>query len=161
MWTLVAVLLPALGLPCLLAVASGPGLPRLTAPAQWPPELWSIAITGGAATLAGVLDWWFHRMGGRRVPCAERRMELCALALGAVLFALLVVASVSERRGWLLAPIVAAALATAALVRLDERRFHRACGRYETWLHRLLVGGNGLAFLAWVHWCFARGALHG
>jgi hypothetical protein len=38
----------------------------------------------------------------------------------------------------------------------DEFVFHRRCGRFETFTHRLLTCGNGLAFLAWTHWCFVR-----
>ena len=79
-----------------------------------------------------------------------------ALALGVPLFTLLAAASVMSKPAHLLVPIVAIALAMAGLIVFDETRFHRACGRYETLLHRLLVGGNGVAFLAWVHWCFTR-----
>jgi hypothetical protein len=44
----------------------------------------------------------------------------------------------------------------------DEFVFHRKrCGRYETMLHRLLVFGNGIAWLAWMHWCFVRERIHG
>jgi len=156
MWTLAAVLFPALLLPLLLGVAQGP-LPRLGQPATWPLELWCVAVAGTVATFAGVLDWRFHRRGGRRIARAEHRAELLALSLGAVLFALLAAASVCERSGSLMVPVVAVALATAGLIVFDETRFHRACGRYETCLHRLLVGGNGIAFLAWFHWCFAGG----
>jgi hypothetical protein len=38
----------------------------------------------------------------------------------------------------------------------DEFVFHRRCRRFETFTHRLLTCGNGLAFLAWSHWCFVR-----
>ena len=41
----------------------------------------------------------------------------------------------------------------------DEFVFHRrACGLYETILHRVLVLGNGTALLVWMHWCFVREA---
>jgi hypothetical protein len=88
-------------------------------------------------------------------------MESAALLCGVALFVLLCAASVVAWRWRLLAPIAALALLIGWLVRLDERRFHRACGRYETRLHRLLVGGNGLAFLGWLHWCFGRELLLG
>ena len=40
----------------------------------------------------------------------------------------------------------------------DEFVFHRRCGPFERVTHRLLTFGNGLAFLAWAHWCFVRQA---
>ena len=49
---------------------------------------------------------------------------------------------------------------TVVLICYDEFLFHRRCGRFETLMHRLLTFGNGLAFLAWVHWCFVRGVGH-
>jgi len=158
MTTLIAVLLPAVLMPALLVLAGDrPELPRLFALSTWPVELWILAIGGTTATVAGVLDWSFHRRGARPIPHAEHRAELMALALGVPLFALLVFASTIERPSALLVPIVGVALVIAGLIVFDETRFHRACGRYETALHRLLVGGNGIAFLAWMHWCFTRG----
>ncbi len=159
MSTLIAVLLPAVLMPVLLLVAGErPGLPRLFELSTWPTELWILAAAGAVATVAGVLDWAFHRGGGRVIPRAEHRAELWALALGVPLFALLAVASVARDPGPMLVPIIAVALAMAGLIVFDETRFHRACGRYETLLHRLLVSGNGVAFLAWLHWCYSRGA---
>ena len=157
MSTLIAVLLPALAMPVMLLLAGDlPGLPRLFELSTWPPELWILAVSGAIATTAGVLDWRFHRTGGRRVPAAEHRAEFMALALGVPLFALLSAASLRDDPGALLVPIIAVALVMAGLITFDETRFHRACGRYETLLHRGLVAGNGVAFLAWLHWCFAR-----
>ena len=149
-------LFPAVALPLLLAVADRPHLPRLAALAAWPVELCVLALAGTVATAAGVLDWRFHRWGGRAISRAERRAELAALALGGVLFALLVAASLCDPRPALLLLITIVALGVAGLIAFDEQRFHRRCGRYERALHRLLVGGNGLAFLAWSHWCLAR-----
>jgi drug/metabolite transporter (DMT)-like permease len=161
MWTLFALLAPALALGVLLALAPALGLgahvPSLAAPQSWPTELWILAISGTAATAAGLLDWRFHRRGGRPVGREEHRAELLALALGIPLFALLAVASVARDPAPLLAPIVALALVMAAAIAYDETRFHRACKRYETALHRVLVGGNGIAFLAWLNWCYAGG----
>ena len=161
MATLACVLFPAIALPLLLL--AGPSVsahvPRLWELRAWPPELWVAAVAGTFATAAGVLDWRFHRGGGRRIARAEHAAELWALALGVPLFLLLGAASVLERRAFLLVPTVAVALVVAGLIVFDETRFHRACGRYETSLHRVLVGGNGIAFLAWFHWCFA-GAAH-
>jgi hypothetical protein len=161
MRALAAVLSPALAMPLLLWLAPAAwSLPRPTALASWPAAFWVMAISGTIATVAGVLDWRFHRRGGRRIARAERRAELSALALGAPLFALLALASGPLPLSRVLLPIVAVALAMSGLIVFDEVRFHRGCGRYETLLHRLLVGGNGIAFLAWLGWCAGRAAGH-
>jgi len=160
--SLLALLFPALALPLALCCPGDRSpLPHLLAPAAWPLELWVLAASGCVATLGGVLDWRYHQGGGRRIPAAEHRTELRALLLGVPLFALLVAASVIPAPQPLLLPIVVLALVMAGLVVHDETRFHRGCTRYETLLHRLLVGGNGIAFLAWLHWCFCRGGLGG
>ncbi|MFN9756451.1 MAG: hypothetical protein ACK58X_08570 [Planctomycetota bacterium] len=76
--------------------------------------------------------------------------------MGAPLFALLTAASLAgDARPWLL-PTMVVAMAMTALIMFDETRFHRACGRYETALHRLLVFGNGFAFACWFGWCSCR-----
>ena len=159
MATLLALLLPPTAMALLLGLAGTLALPahlpQLLAPLEWPAELWVLVLGGSAATAAGLLDWRFHRHGSRRISRAEHRAELCALALGAPLFALLAAASVVRDPAPLLLPIVVVALAMAAAIAFDEARFHRSCSRYETALHRVLVGGNGIAFLAWLHWCYA------
>lgn len=159
--TLLALLLPALAMPLLLVLApTGSPLPALD-PRSWPAAFVVMAVAGAVATGAGVLDWRFHRLGGRRLAAAERRAELAALALGAPLFVLLTTASLArDPRPWLL-PAVLVALAMTALIAFDETRFHRACGRYETLLHRLLVFGNGVAFACWFGWCCGREVVHG
>jgi len=131
-------------------------LPRLTSPASWPIAFWIMAIAGTLATGAGLLDWRFHQVGGRKIAPAERRAELWALSLGAPLFVLLSLASGPLALRTVLVPIVVVALAMTALIMFDEVRFHRACSRYEMLLHRFLVGGNGVAFLAWLAWCAQR-----
>ena len=156
MITLFAVLFPAVALPILLLCTH-----RLVEVAASPVHFWLVVVAGTFATVGGVLDWRFHRCGGRRVAPAERRAEALALLLGIPLFALLACASGVVQPGLLLLPIVAVALAMTAAIAHDETRFHRACGTYETALHRLLVGGNGIAFLTWLHWCFAREFAHG
>jgi hypothetical protein len=160
--SLVALLTPALALPLLLWLAPGAwALPDPASPSSWPASFWVMALAGTTATLAGLLDWRFHRNGGRRIAAAERRAELIALALGLPLFVLLALTSGPVPLRTLLVPIVAVALAMTALIVFDEVRFHRACGRYETLLHRFLVGGNGIAFLAWLAWCAGREVGHG
>lgn len=157
MLSLAAVLAPALAMPLLLCLAPRTwALPALISPLNWPVPFWIMAASGAVATGAGVLDWRFHRGGGRRVPPAEHRAELMALALGIPLFALLALASGPVPLRIVLVPIVAVALGMTGLIVFDEVRFHRACGGYETLLHRVLVGGNGIAFMAWLAWCAQR-----
>jgi hypothetical protein len=124
----------------------------------YPWELWAIAACGTAATLGGVLDWWFHRSGETMVGQREHRAHLLALAGGGVpLFALMAAASVSPRPARFLVPVLVVLISTVVMICYDEFVFHRRCGRFETFAHRLLTCGNGLAFLAWAHWCFVRG----
>jgi hypothetical protein len=115
------------------------------------------------ATAAGAADWRFHRSGKTAIGRPEHRSELLALAGGGLpLFALMAAASVLPRPHVLLIPVLVVVLFTVVMICYDEFVFHRKrCGAYETLLHRLLVFGNGVAWLAWVHWCFVREATHG
>ena len=66
------------------------------------------------------------------------------------------IASLIDRPADLLIPIIVALLTTTVLICYDEFAFHvRRCKPFETRLHRMLVFGNGLAFLCWMHWLFA------
>ena len=136
----------------------------IAAAGRWPWELWCIAVAGTTATAGGVADWAYHRWGvGCVVAAAERRCELMAMALGGgTLFVLMAAASVSARPlDWLL-PAVAVVVATTVMICYDEFIFHRKrCRRLETVLHRVLVLGQGAAWMAWAHWCFVRGGNHG
>jgi hypothetical protein len=71
-------------------------------------------------------------------------------------------ASVMNQPRVLLLPILLVVLFTASAICYDEFVYHRKrCGVYETLLHRLLVFGNGIAWLVWMHWSFVRGYAHG
>jgi hypothetical protein len=131
----------------------------LRRPSEIPWELALIAVSGLIATAGGLIDWRFHRREHERVGPKERRSELIALAFGGLpLFLLMSAASVMDHPQALLIPIVVTALFTVACICYDEFVFHRArCGPYETALHRMLVFGNGIAWLSWMHWCFVRG----
>jgi hypothetical protein len=123
----------------------------------YPWELWAIAVCGTAATLGGVLDWRFHRSGETVVGRREHRAHLLALAAGGMpLFALMAAASISPRPARFLLPVLVVLIYTVVMICYDEFVFHLRCGRFETITHRLLTCGNGLAFLAWAHWCFVR-----
>jgi len=130
----------------------------LTEISTFPWELWVIAVGGIIATCGGILDWRFHRREGVKIGPHERHCEFIALAVGGVpLFILMAFASLSSRPYLFLIPIVIVALYTAVLICYDEFVFHRnRCGSGETLLHRMLVFGNGTAWLAWMHWCFVR-----
>jgi hypothetical protein len=133
----------------------------LRRPSDYPWELWSIGVCGSVATVAGAVDWWIHRSGTTVVGRREHRAHVAALGFGGVpLFVLMAVASVVPRPLTLLLPTMVVLVATVAMVCYDEFLFHRRCGRVETLTHRLLTFGNGLAFLAWAHWCFVRGSGH-
>ena len=160
---LLAMLAPAALFPlCLWLVSDRPRFAWLAAPADWPWELWAVGLCGSLATLGGVLDWRHHRSGHTSVGRAEHRAHVLALAAGGLpLFAFMCGASLSERPSLWLIPILIAVLWTTALICHDEFRFHRRCGAWETLTHRLLVFGNGLAWLAWTHWVFVRPSLVG
>jgi hypothetical protein len=130
---------------------------------DYPCEFWLIAVCGIIATAAGVADWAYHRSGKTTIGAPEHHSELVALAGGGLpLFALMAAASVLDRPGWLLIPVIVCVLFTTAMICYDEFVFHRKrCGWYETVLHRLLVFGNGIAWLAWLNWCFVRGGMNG
>jgi hypothetical protein len=147
----------------LFLLRSHPRLVWLSEPAAYPWELWVIAGCGSIATLAGVGDWIYHRSGRTVVGHKEHQSELAALAAGGVpLFGLMAIASFLRRPVVLLIPVMVVVLFTTVLICYDEFVFHRKrCGPAETVLHRLLVLGNGAAWLAWSHWCFVREWLDG
>jgi hypothetical protein len=163
-WALLALFVPGIlfGLG-LLAVRGHPRFGWLGPWTDCPWEFWAIAVCGLVATAAGVADWRYHRSGKTVIGRPEHHSELLALAGGGVpLFVLMALASVLARPAVLLLPVLVVVLFTTVAICYDEFVFHRKrCGRYETLLHRLLVFGNGLAWLAWVHWCFVRETVHG
>lgn len=161
--TLIALFVPgALFAVGLFLVRDHPRFDWLGELIRWPWELWVIALCGMTATVAGAADWVYHRSGRTFVGAAEHRSELAALACGGLpLFVLMAAASLLSRPVVLLVPVLVVVLFTTVLICYDEFVYHRKrCGRYETILHRTLVFGNGLAWLAWAHWCFVRELAH-
>lgn len=132
----------------------------IASPAAWPWQLWLVALAGSLATTAGVLDWLYHRHAGVAIGRPERRAEMLALGLGGVpLFALMLAASASMAPHVFLVPVLVVLVLTTALVVFDEVAFHRRrCAPVENLLHRALTVGHLVAFLAWAHWVFVRGA---
>lgn len=127
---------------------------------EWPFLPWQflvMGVAGGVATLGGVLDWRYHRNPlNMKIPKKERDAEAAALGLGGVpMFGLMWGAMMHPRpTAWLL-PILVVLIYTVVAISYDEFVFHRKrCGPLENTYHRLLVGGNGVAWLAWVHFIF-------
>src|SRR5439155_20901691 len=107
--------------------------------------------------LLGGRDRRFHRRDDTGDGRREHRANLLALAGGGMpLFALMAAASISPRPACFLVPVLVVLIYTVVMICYDEFVIHRHCGRIETFTHRLLTCGNGLAFLAWAHWCFVR-----
>jgi len=159
--SLIALLVPAIGMAVALWLAhSRLGFEWLFA-GDWPWQLWVLAVCGTAATLAGIGDWLYHRLMAKcAISRKERQCELLALAGGGVpVFLMMLAASVSDRPLQWLLPVMVAVIFTTALICYDEFIFHRKrCQKLETRLHRVLVFGNGVAWLAWAHWCFVERA---
>jgi hypothetical protein len=156
---LLALLVPAVLFPLgLVALGGDARFAWLSRPADYPWEVWVVAVCGSVATLAGLADWRIHRSGTTVVGAREHRAHLAALGAGGIpLFFLMAGASLSTRPLGLLLPTLVVLILTVVLICYDEFLFHRRCGRFEVLTHRLLTFGNGLAFLAWAHWCFVRG----
>ena len=159
--SLIALLVPAAGMAAALAaVRSQPGF-EWVAGGSWPWQLWVLGIAGTAATLAGFGDWLYHRLMAKcMISRKERKCEFLALAAGGLpVFLMMLAASVSSSPLQWLLPVLVAVLFTTSLICYDEFIFHRKrCQKFETRLHRILVFGNGTAWLAWAHWCFVERA---
>src|SRR5205807_9551711 len=91
--TLLALFLPAgLFVLGLFLVRRHPRFTWLADVAEYPWELWMLAVAGLVATVGGVLDWAYHRSGRTTVGGAEHRSELLALAGGGLPLFLLMAA---------------------------------------------------------------------
>lgn len=116
-----------------------------------------LTIAGSIAALGGVLDWRFHRVElAMKISKKERDAEAYALITGGTpMFILLLLANLSESPTFYLIPILVVLIYTVALICYDEFVFHsKRCGKKETLYHRMLVFGNGIAWLAWIHLIF-------
>ena len=163
MWSLFFLLLPGTGFVFgLLNVSIRPEFHWLRIPSQYPLEFWVMALGGSIATVGGILDWRLHRQEGIVIGAKERQYERVALGAGGTpLFTLMAAASLSAYPQRFLLPVLLILLFTVVMICYDEFVFHRKrCGIYETVLHRMLVFGNGLAWLAWANWCFVRGGVY-
>jgi hypothetical protein len=127
-------------------------------PSAYPWQLWAIAFFGVIATIGGAGDWLFHKIYVTVGP-KEHHSHIFALGAGGIVFVLMAIASVLPQPAQLLIPIIITLLFTVTLICYDEFAFHiYRCTRFEDALHRMLVFGNGAAFLCWMHWLFVSGA---
>ncbi len=122
-----------------------------------PWQFWLVGFFGIVATLGGVLDWNFHRVTlDMKMSKLERDAEAAALGLGGIpMFILMWFATVSSTPNLYLIPILIVLIYTVSAICYDEFVFHRKrCGKQENLYHRMLVFGNGLAWLCWIHFIF-------
>ncbi|MFL5763110.1 MAG: hypothetical protein ACJ77K_04150 [Bacteroidia bacterium] len=116
-----------------------------------------VALAGIVATTGGVLDWKFHRDPlNLKIPKKERDAEAFALGLGGVpMFVLMWFAMMSSKPSWFLVPIIVVLIYTVVAICYDEFVFHiKRCTPRENFYHRMLVFGNGIAWLAWFHFIY-------
>ena len=133
---------------------------RLRLSGAFPYLPWQFLVVGAAgavATLGGILDWRYHRNPLHlKIPKKERDAEAAALGLGGVpMFLLMGLATLrGHPTAWLI-PIVVVLIYTVVAISYDEFVFHRKrCGPVENTFHRMLVFGNGTAWLAWFHFIY-------
>jgi len=122
-----------------------------------PLQFFVLAVAGLVATLGGVLDWRYHRDPLKlKLSKKERDAEAAALGLGGLpMFVLMWLATMSNKPTFWLIPIIIVLIYTVVAICYDEFVFHiHRCGKTETRYHRILVFGNGLAWLAWFHFIY-------
>lgn len=116
-----------------------------------------VGVAGTVATLGGVLDWRYHRNPLHlKIPKKERDAEAAALGLGGVpMFLLMSAATLHAKPTIWLIPIIIVLIYTVVAISYDEFVFHiKRCGPVENAYHRMLVFGNGTAWLAWFHFIY-------
>lgn len=122
-----------------------------------PLQFWILVFSGIIATLGGVKDWMFHRyVLDMKISQKERDAEAQALGLGGMpMFILMWIAMLSSNPSSYLIPILLVLIYTIVMICYDEFVFHRKrCGKTENLYHRMLVLGNGVAWLAWFHFIY-------
>lgn len=116
-----------------------------------------ITVFGIIASVGGVLDWRFHRNPlNMKIPKKERDAEALALGVGGLpMFILMWLAMMSSRPSNFLIPILIVLIYTVVGISYDEFVFHiKRCGKTENTYHRMLVFGNGIAWLSWFHFIY-------
>jgi hypothetical protein len=120
-------------------------------------EFYAIGLFGIIATAGGVLDWKFHRDKlNMKIPKKERAAEALALGAGGIpMFLLMWFAMLSANPANFLIPILIVLIYTVVEISYDEFVFHiKRCGKLENRYHRMLVFGNGFAWIAWFHFIY-------
>lgn len=118
-----------------------------------------IGLFGIVATIGGVLDWRFHRNPlNMKIPQKERDAEAKALGLGGLpMFILMWFAMMNKNPSNFLIPVLIVLIYTVVAICYDEFVFHiKRCGKIENMYHRMLVFGNGIAWLSWFHFIFCK-----
>ncbi|WP_153799145.1 hypothetical protein [Foetidibacter luteolus] len=118
-----------------------------------------VGVFGIVATAGGVLDWRFHRDPlNMKIPKKERDAEAQALGFGGIpMFLLMWCAMISAKPQNFLIPILIVLIYTVVAISYDEFVFHiKRCKRRENMYHRMLVFGNGIAWLAWFHFIYCK-----
>ncbi len=118
-----------------------------------------IIIFGTIATIGGVLDWKFHRDPLKlKISKKERDAEAKALGFGGLpMFILMWLAMFSAKPTNFLIPIITVLIYTVVAISYDEFVFHiKRCEKIETRYHRMLVFGNGIAWLSWFHFIYCQ-----
>ena len=134
--------------------------PKLGIVSKFPFVPWQfllLGVAGAIATTGGVLDWRYHRNPlNMKIPKKERDAEAAALGLGGLpMFVLMWLAMLSNTPTQYLIPILVVLIYTVTAICYDEFVFHiKRCGKTEHLYHRMLVFGNGIAWLSWVHFIF-------
>lgn len=124
---------------------------------SFPFQFYILVLCGLIATAGGVLDWRFHRDPLKlKISKKERDAEAKALGLGGLpMFILMWLAMMADKPTLFLVPIIVVLIYTVVAICYDEFVFHiNRCGKTETRYHRMLVFGNGFAWLAWFHFIF-------
>lgn len=155
--SLVLLFFPAIMFAVFLVYLSGTGGYGLRLPFGLPWQFYLIAVFGTIATVGGVLDWRYHRDPLKlRISKQEREAEAKALGIGGLpMFVLMVLATLSDKPTNYLIPIIVFLIYTVSAICYDEFVFHiKRCGKTETIFHRMLVFGNGFAWLAWIHFIY-------
>lgn len=122
-----------------------------------PWQFYAIAIFGIIGTIGGALDWKYHRNPlNMKIPPKERDAEALALGTGGLpIFILMWLATLSASPISYLIPIIIVLIYTTVAICYDEFVFHiKRCDRVETIYHRMLVLGNGMAWVSWFHFIY-------
>ena len=156
--SLILLFMPAVLFALLLIIFKGHEKLQLSATFPFVPwQFVVLALAGSVATIGGVLDWKFHRNPlNLRIPKKERDAEAAALGFGGLpMFVVMWLAMMSPKPAMYLIPILVILIYTVVAISYDEFVFHiKRCGKKETRYHRMLVFGNGIAWLAWIHFIY-------